>query len=470
MTMLEQLTVRGLVEAFRRRELSPVQVTRILLERIAHENPRLHAYVDVFADAALLRAEASEKRYASGLPVGLLEGVPLALKDLMHIDGRRTSAGSTVHAERERSKVTATVASRLLAEGAVPLGKANLVEFAFGGWGTNHGLGTPRNPWDPKAHRSPGGSSSGSAVAVAGGLAAAAIGTDTGGSVRIPSAFCGLTGLKTTQGRISNHGFDLVSHTLDTVGPMAWTAEDAALLLQAIHGPDPHDPATLSVPPVDFLGQLREPLRGLRVALAPREILGDLDEAVWSATLQAVDVLQDLGCLRSDAAFEHVDFVADQAETGLIISTEAYAGHGHLLQGQPVPGDPAARQRVLGGGSIMAARYADALSTRQRRKREFARVFERADLLALPTLPLTARELTRIDEGDLAPSRLTRFAGYYGLCAIALPAGLSPDGLPLSIQLVAAPFREDLLLRAGAAFQSVTGHHALRPPALNLTE
>lgn len=470
MNTLTLPTVAELVQAFRCRTLSPVEVTRSLLEHIERDNPQLHAYVDVYADAALLRAQASEKRYASGLPTGLLEGVPLALKDLMHIEGRRTSAGSTIHANRPLATETATVASRLLAQGAVPLGKANLVEFAFGGWGTNQGLKTPRNPWDADVHRSPGGSSSGSAVAVAGGLAAAAIGTDTGGSVRIPAAFCGLTGLKTTQGRISKHGFDLVSHTLDTVGPLAWTAEDAALLLQAIHGPDPADPATCQVPPADFLARLREPVRATRIALAPREMLGEVEEGVWSATLEAVRVLQELGCLRNDAAFERIDFVADQAETGIIISSEAYAYHGSLLQGEPVAGDPAARTRVLGGAAITAARYGDALYMRERRKREFATVFEAADLLVLPTLPITAREVARIDENDLAPSRLTRFVGYYGLCAIALPAGVSADGLPVSVQLVAPAFREDLLVRAGAAFQSVTGHHRLRPPATQQSE
>ena len=456
-------TVAELLRGFGRRSISPVEVTRSLLEAIERDNPRLHAYVDVYAEAALLRAKASEQRYACGLPVGLLEGVPLAVKDLLHIEGRRTSAGSTIHAGRAPATTTATVVSRLLAQGAIPLGKANLVEFAFGGWGTNQGCMTPRNPWDGRTHRSPGGSSSGSAVAVAGGLAAAAIGTDTGGSVRIPAAFCGLTGLKTTQGRISNHGCELVSHTLDTVGPLAWTAEDAALLLQAIHGPDPADPATLQQPPENFLARLREPIGGTRIAVAPRGMLEEVEDDIWASTSDAVRVLLDLGCLRNDAAFERIDFVADQAETGIIIASEAYAFHGALLQGDPVPGDPAARARVLAGASISASRYANAIRFREQRRREFSRVFEAVDLLVLPTLPITARDVGRIDEKDLAPSRLTRFVGYYGLCAIAQPAGLSADGLPVSVQLVAPAFREALLLRAGAAFQSVTGHHALRP-------
>ncbi len=458
-----RLGATALREAYQRRALSPVEVTRAYLERIAARNGHLHAYLEVYAEGALAQARASEQRLASGLPVGLLEGVPLALKDLLHIEGRRTTAGSTVFADRAPSGFTSTVAARLMGAGAVVLGKANLVEFAYGGWGTNQGLRSPVNPWDGAVERCVGGSSSGSGVAVSAGLAAGAIGTDTGGSVRIPSAFCGLTGLKTTQGRVSNFGVDLVSHTLDTVGPMAWTAEDAALLLQAMHGPDPRDPATLAHAPEDFLSRLREPIAGLRISVAPAGVLGAVEPAIAQAVDEAVSVLLSLGCLRRDEAFARIDFVADQAETGVIISSEAYAEHGHLLAGSPPPGDAAARARLLSGGAIAAPRYAAALRERQRRVRDFARVFEHTDLLVLPTLPVTARPLATIDEADLAPSRLTRFVGYHGLSAIALPCGLSPEGLPVSLQLVAPAFHEARLLRAGVAFQSATDFHRARP-------
>ncbi|MBU1361654.1 MAG: amidase [Gammaproteobacteria bacterium] len=457
------LSATELRRAYLARTLSPVEVTRCYLDRIAAHNERVHAYLDVFAEGALRQAEASEKRLASGLPVGLLEGVPLALKDLMHIAGRRTTAGSTIHAQRAPSEITATVASRLLAAGAVALGKANLVEFAYGGWGTNAGLQAPHNPWDSKVPRSAGGSSSGSGVAVAGGMAAAAIGTDTGGSVRIPSAFCGLTGLKTTQGRVSNFGFELVSHTLDTAGPMAWTAEDAALLLQAMHGPDPMDVATLAHAPEDFMSRLHEPVDGLRISVLPPELLGQTEPCIAAAVADAVRVLQSLGCIRRDGVLESFDLVADQIETGVIISSEAYAAHGSLLAGSPPAGDAASRARMAGGAAITAPRYAEALRRREQRMRAFATCFERTDLLVLPTLPITAQPLATLDENDLSPSRLTRFVGYYGLCAIALPCGLSPDGLPMSVQIVAPAFREGLLLRVGAAFQSATDFHRARP-------
>ncbi|MBV7485321.1 amidase [Bordetella sp. BOR01] len=452
-----------LARALRARTLSSEALTAAYLERIAARGNEFHAYAEVFASQALAAARASDLRLASGLPVGILEGVPIAVKDLAAVEGYRTMAGSSVYRQRQPATQTATVVQRLLAAGAVLLGKTHLVEFAFGGWGTNQALGTPRNPWDLATHRSPGGSSSGSAVAVAAGLAAGAIGTDTGGSVRIPSAFCGLTGLKTTQGRISNHGFDLVSHTLDTVGPMAWTAEDAALLLQAIHGPDAHDPATWQAPPEDFIGQLARPVQGLRYTVIGQDALGDVQPAIQEGVRQAAEILSGLGCLKHDAACQRVDFAADQQETGGIIAAEAYAGHGEHILAALDTGDAASRARVLRGRDWDAPRYAAALEQRSQRKREFRELFEATDVLVLPTLPVQAQPVATLDENDLAPSRLTRFVGYYGLCAIALPCGLTPDGLPMSVQLVAAPWREGILLRLGTAFQRATAFHRLRP-------
>jgi aspartyl-tRNA(Asn)/glutamyl-tRNA(Gln) amidotransferase subunit A len=458
------LSVAELLAAYRGRSLSPVEAAQAYLDRIERLNPHLHAYFEVYAEASLERARASEARWRAGLPASLLEGVPLALKDLVHIAGRRTWAGSAAYADERPRAETATLVTRLLDAGAVVLGKTHLVELAYGGWGTNQGLGTPRNPWDPRVHRAPGGSSSGSGVAVAGGLAAAAIGTDTGGSVRIPAAFCGLTGLRPSLGRISHHGMELVSPTLDTAGPMCWSAHDAALLFQAMHGPDPRDAATLSLPPVDVLSRLHESVAGVRISQAGRPSLGAVEDAVWRGLLEAGQVLQGLGCVRRDEAFAGVDFAADQEETGLIISCEVYGRHGAALERCRQPGDPAARERVMRGAGIAAHRYAAALVRRQQRMRDFAAVFESTDVLLLPTLPVTAKPVHALDEADLSPSRLTRFVGYYGLCALALPCGVDEQGLPVSVQLVANAGREALLLRLGAAFQAATTHHRRRPP------
>ncbi len=228
--------------------VSPVEVVDALLARIRAHDPNLHAYVDVYADEARLAAEAADKAIRSGHRIGPLHGIPIALKDLVEIDGRITTGGSQVWSER-RSTYTATIARRMIAAGMIVLGKTHTVEFAMGGWGTNQHRGTPWNPWDRETARTPGGSSSGTGVAVAACMAPWGIGTDTGGSVRLPSSWCGLSGLKTTIGRVSTYGVLPLSPSLDTPGPMARSVEDAALLYQLIEGPDPHDPRTLGRPP-----------------------------------------------------------------------------------------------------------------------------------------------------------------------------------------------------------------------------
>src|SRR6266705_3894736 len=229
------------------RRLSPVTVVEALLARIAAHNDKLHAYIAIYADDARLAAEAADKAIRSGHAVGPLHGVPIALKDLIDLEGRVTAGGTMAWRDR-RSPVTATLARRLVAQGMIVLGKTHTVEFAMGGWGTNQHLGTPWNPWDLAAHRTPGGSSSGSGVSVAAGLAPWAIGTDTGGSVRLPASWCGLSGLKTTIGRVSTYGILPLAPSLDTPGPLARSVEDAALLYSVMVGADPLDPRTLSAP------------------------------------------------------------------------------------------------------------------------------------------------------------------------------------------------------------------------------
>src|SRR5579872_3021515 len=235
------LTATALSTAISSRKLSPVEVTDAFLKRIAAQDQQLHAFIDVYADEARLAAEAADKAIRSGHQVGPLHGVPIALKDLIDLEGRVTTGGSMAWRER-RSPATATLAKKLIAAGMIVLGKTHTVEFAMGGWGTNQHLGTPWNPWDTKVARTPGGSSSGSGVAVASGMAPWAIGTDTGGSVRLPASWCGITGLKTTVGRVSCYGILPLAPSIDTPGPMARSAEDAALLFSVMQGTDPLDP------------------------------------------------------------------------------------------------------------------------------------------------------------------------------------------------------------------------------------
>ncbi len=237
-----------LARSLQARTLSPVDAVEALLGRIERLEPRLQAFTEVFAADARLAAEGADRAIRSGHAVGPLHGVPVVLKDLIDLEGRITMGGSAAHRAR-RAERTATIARRLIGQGMIVLGKTHTVEFAYGGWGTNQHLGTPWNPWDPETPRTPGGSSSGTGVSVAARMAPWGIGTDTGGSVRLPASFCGLTGLKVTVGRVSTWGIVPLSMTLDTPGPLARTVEDTALLYEAISGPDPRDPTTRGVAP-----------------------------------------------------------------------------------------------------------------------------------------------------------------------------------------------------------------------------
>src|SRR5436189_43843 len=282
--------VAELSRAFGTRVLSPVDAVEALLDRIKKRNPSLHAFIAVYDADARLAAEAADKAMRAGHRVGPLHGVPIALKDLVDLEGRVTTGGSKAW-EKRVSPVTATLARRAIAAGMIVLGKTHTVEFAMGSWGTNTHMGAPRNPWDLAVHRTPGGSSSGSGVAVAAGLAPVAIGTDTGGSVRIPAAWNGIVGLKVTAGRISTYGVLPLSFTLDTPGPLARTVEDAALIYRLMSGPDPNDPQTLTWTPSDPLPVLRRGVAGLRLAVLPDAEREGVAADVLAAYDAAVDRL-----------------------------------------------------------------------------------------------------------------------------------------------------------------------------------
>ena len=463
MTHVLSLTLTQLMAAIQRRDLSPVDVTRAFLGRIAEMDPPLGACAQVWEESALHLARASEQRVMSGLALGPLEGVPLFIKDVMHVRGRRTDCGSTVHADRTVPTQSATVVNRLLDAGAIPLGKAKLPELAVGGWGVHRAAGTPRNPWDSREHRVPGGSSSGCAVAVSAGMAAGSIGTDASGCVRVPAALCGLTGLKPSQGRVSHHGVELLSPTLDTIGPMARSAEDVARLLQAIHGPDPHDPLTLGLPPEDFVSRLLDGVRGVRFTVMEPGVWGGVGEEIVEGIAQACETLEFLDCKRTRSWPLKIDLGTDDEQADLLMRAESYLRHGAAVARCETAGDPVSRERIMSGRGIGSMAYAEALARRRLRAQEADRLFKATDVLVLPTVPVVAPLLDEIHPADESHSRFTRFVGYFGLCAIALPCGHTAAGLPLSVQFVAAAGQESLLLRLGAAFQSLTAHHLKRP-------
>jgi len=455
-------TLTELSAALARRDLSAGELAELYLQRIARANSKLNAYVCV--DEALARglARAADARRAGGITLGPLDGVPIALKDLFEIDGHRTSVGSVAWRDR-RSATTATIVEQLLAAGMVILGKTQMVEFAFGGWGANPELGTPWNPWDLATHRIPGGSSSGSGVAVAAGLAPAAVGSDTGGSVRIPASLTGITGLKTTGGLISLHGAFPLSSTLDTIGPMTRSAEDAALLTAAMADPDPRQPTGLRAPAFDLSAAVADALPGLRIVLLPIEQYPiEVEPAVRAATEAAQRVLRDLGAQLIERRFPF-DFADLMRRNGQLIAAEAYAIHRGYIEDEHLPIGPWVRKRVLGGKGISAADYIEALANRRAACATWRVWMRDADALLTPTLPMAACPIDEVDESTTPLASFTRAGNYFDACGLSLPAGFSETGLPVGIQLLGKPFDEATLLRVGRAFQRATDWHRRTP-------
>jgi aspartyl-tRNA(Asn)/glutamyl-tRNA(Gln) amidotransferase subunit A len=463
---MTDLTFASLTEqaaALRRGTMSSRELTRHYLDRIRRLNPRLHAFIDVMEDEALKLADAADLRRAAGLPLPPLNGLPIALKDLCEVQGRVTTGGSAAWKTR-RSTVTATIVDKLLAAGMVPLGKTHMVEFAFGGWGTNPVCGAPWNPWDTRTHRVAGGSSSGSGVAVAAGLAPAAIGSDTGGSVRIPAALNGITGLKTTYGLISLYGTIPLSTTLDTIGPMTRTAADAALLTAAMAGPDSHDPNTLAAPALDF-GDLSAAtdIRGLRIAvLSADQFPGAVHPDVIRVWTETVASMRKLGA-RVEETKVPIDFNEVMLRNGRLIAAEAYALHRAYIEDQTLPIGPAVRARVLSGKAITAADYIAARADQRQMSAAFAAWMRDWDALLTPVNPIPAIPVDQVDEGQTPMATFTRAGNYLGTCGLSLPAGFSKEGLPIGVQLLGAPFTEPTLIRIGRAFQDATDWHKRQP-------
>src|SRR5438477_1882044 len=375
--------VAELSHAYETRALSPVDVVDALLARIRRRDPALHAYIAIYESEARLAAEAADRAIKSGHRVGPLHGVPIGLKDLIDLQGRVTTGGSKVWINRV-SPTTATLAERLIGAGMIVLGKTHTVEFAMGSFGTNTHLGTPWNPWDLRVHRTPGGSSSGSAVAVAAGLAPVAIGTDTGGSVRLPAAWCGVVGLKVTVRRISTYGVLPLSFTLDTPGPLARSVEDAALIYRAMSGPDPRDPQTLAWAPTDPLPSLDRGVAGLRLAVLPDSERTGVDKEILVAYDAAVDTLATLGAQIVRVALPHRlrDYAA---ATGRIIGAEGYRFVGHLVDDEDQATDPDVRPRIQLGRAISARDYIVTLHEREEHKRAYAAAMAGVDALLTPT-------------------------------------------------------------------------------------
>lgn len=454
-------SITELAAEIRAGALSPVELAQYFLERIDTLDDRLNAFMVVTADRALAAARAAEAALAGGVDLGPLHGIPLAVKDLFDVAGLPTTGGSIL-LRHNVAETSATAVQRLLGAGAALLGKTHMVEFAFGGTGVNHHYGTPWNPWDADVQRLPGGSSSGSAVAVAAGLAPAALGTDTGGSVRIPASFCGLVGLKPTFGRVSNTGVLPLDTTLDSIGPLTHTVEDAALLLGILAGPDPRDSDTLTQPPLPELDELDADLSGLRLCF-PRELFwDDVDPQVEAAVRESAQVFADLDVYVDEISLEILQDLAELRTGVNLTAVETYLRWRDELQSRPGEFDPVVAPRMLAGRDIPAADFLQQQRAFAALRRQVLPALEAVDFLITPTTPFAAPLLNEVDTEDAyfrynaLCLRNTAAANQLGLCAVSLPCGFTTDELPVGLQLIGKPHDELRLLRLAYAFEQAT--------------
>ena len=459
---LYDLTLTELAAGLSAGQFSSRDIVDALLSRIAKADDKLHAFTEVYAKEAKALADAADTARASGFPLPALHGLPIAYKDLCDIAGRIGTGGSKMWEKRVATETSNTV-ERLTVAGMVPLGKLHMVEFAFGGWGTNPLMGAPWNPWDLKTQRVPGGSSSGTGVAVAARLAPAGIGSDTGGSVRIPCAFNGLVGLKVTFGRIGLSGTMLLAWTLDSIGPMARSVEDCALLLNALAAPDPRDPTTLSQPLEDFAVAARgSSIKGMRVAMPDKSALPDFMHpdvvAAWEASAKTFE--------NAGAIVEAVKlpewFFDMQRGAGIISTSEMFSLHRAWIEDMSKAIGPGVRGRALAGKTFVPGAYAEEIRRMGERRAVFTEWMRPYDAVLLPTVAVPAIPLTEVDENSPIPGYLTRPGNYLGLCALSMPSGFSA-GLPLGIQIVGKPYAEATVLRLGKGFQDATDFHKKAP-------
>ena len=455
------LTIAELNRLYEQRELSPVEVTKTLLARIAAHDGALHSFLLVTEEEALAQAAAAERELMAGARRGPLHGVPYALKDIIETAGIRTTGHSKLRQDYVPAQ-DAEIVSRLKAGGGVLLGKLATWEFALGGPSWDLPWPPALNPWD--RGRLPGGSSSGAGAAVAAGFVPGAVGTDTGGSVRGPAAFCGLAGIKPTYGRISRRGVFPNTFSMDHCGPLCRSAEDIALFLKAIAGFDPADPASEDVPVPNYPAELNGGVKGLRLGLVEdwyRD--GNAHPDLAPAIDAALDLLRGLGAEVEPVKLSSLRDYTDCKTT--ISSVELYAIHEHDLRTRPQDFGRILRNRVLPGALIRAEDYVEALRWRTALAQEQARVLRRCDAL------VTAGALGVADRADpnqpdrlvSAPSITMPFS-VAGVPALVVPCGFSrAEGLPLSLQIAAAPFAEGLLLRIAHAYQQATDWHRRHP-------
>lgn len=458
--MTDFASISEFAPRLRRGEISPVEITRDCLARIEKLNPSLNAFITVMSESALVEARSAEAEIGRGEWRGALHGIPVALKDLIDTAGVRTTAASGLYKDRVPGE-DAEVVQRLREAGAVIIGKNNLHECAYGGSSLISYFGEVHNPWD--VGRIAGGSSGGSAAAVAAGLAYAAIGTDTAGSIREPAALCGCVGIKPTYGRVSGRGVIPLSLSLDHIGPLAATVEDAAIVLQAVAGYDSRDITSVDVPVADYVSAVREGVKGIRVGVPRDYFFDDLDVDVAAAMEHALEGLQSLGAELKDV---HLDVPTDRR----LQMAEAYAFHAENVAKSPELYLPDTVRRIRAGEDASASEYIQRRREQDEARRNIRAAFEDVDVLVTPTIPMPAPAIAdlKADPDALRPAELkllrnTRPFNVWGLPAISVPCGFTQSGLPIGMQIAGPHWREDLVLQVAYAYERATAWHKRRP-------
>ncbi|HWH49849.1 MAG TPA: amidase [Burkholderiales bacterium] len=450
-------------------QLSPVRVVEELLGRIEKFDGRLHSFIRVLPEHARAQSRAAEMAVKNGARTGPLHGIPYAAKDLFDVKGVPTTGGSHL-LENNVAREDSTVVRKLNAAGMVLLGKTHTVQFAFGAAGINHDHGTPHNPWHEVPH-APGGSSSGSAVAVASGLVPFALGTDTGGSVRVPAALCGIVGLKTTVGRISRAGVYPLSWTLDSVGPITRSVEDAALVYQAMQGTDSRDESTAGVPPHDTLRELKDGVKGLRIAYGETTFFDDLDPEVEKAVREAGKVFKALGARIEGITVPEAAAAWAEKNRALLIPAEGCVTNRDLLDKHLDELDRVIGPRMLTGRSLSAPDYFILLRRYAELRERVRGTLREVDALIVPTTMVPARPLAAIDaspeaylDHNMRFHRNTGIGNILNLCGVSVPCGFTSGGLPIGLMIYAKPYCEDMALRVAHAYEQATEWHGRHPP------
>ena len=455
-----RLGISDVVGLIRTGQLSPLALVQSCLDRIESLNPALNTYLTVMADAALAAAKVAEQAVTAGDALGPLHGVPVALKDNCEVAGVRMTGG-TPFLRDHIAPADAEIVSRLRQAGAIILGKLNMHEWAIGGTTRNPHYGPCHNPWDPT--RIPGGSSGGSGAAVAADLALITVGTDTGGSVRIPAALNGVCGLRPTMGRISNRGVIPVSWTFDTVGPLARRAEDIARVLQVLAGYDPHDLTSRDQPTGNYLAELNDGVTGWRVGLLGGHFQTEPQPAVVTLVTQAARVFEELGTHVEEVELDGAEGTIERASKMLLADAAAF--HQARLAERAEGFGSDVRTRLQIGAQVSGSQYVLARQEQRRWQRQLKQTFERYDLLLAPTCGIPA-PLIEESEGVQTTRLLTRFTYPFSLAqlpVLSVPCGFTQGPLPVGMQLIAPAWAEASILRAAQAYQQVTDWHLRRP-------